>query len=150
MTNAAAVIGLTYDGTDIQQNPIGIFLEIVRGLAEGPTVRGSDTVVPGLTGRIARNRTADVWTIDLEGWVAGTGVDEDAQRSDFVTLRATLGTLFDPTRAPADLVATLEDGSTLTIVARPLPTPLWGQQVPSMAKIAYQLEAVSDWVVGGS
>lgn len=73
MSNPVATIGLTYGGTDIQQNPIGIFLEIVRGLSESPSVRGTDTIVPALAGRIARNRMSDVLRIELVGLVAGSG-----------------------------------------------------------------------------
>jgi hypothetical protein len=147
MTNPAAVIGLTFDGTDIQQNPIGIFLEIVRGLNEGPSVRGTDTVVPGLTGRIARNRIADRWEIELQGYVGGIDTDEDGQRADFRTLVNTIKALFDPTAMPAALVAMLEDGSEATIQARTMPTTVWDQVVPSMARISIQLEAVEDWVI---
>lgn len=72
MANPAASIPLTFGGTDLQQNPIGIFLQL-KNPNDGPSVRGSDTTVPGLTGRIARSRIGDRWTIDLEGLVAGTG-----------------------------------------------------------------------------
>lgn len=73
MTNSYATIPLTFGGTDVQQNPIGIFLEIYRGLNEVPSVRGIDTVVPGLAGRIARNRVVGVLAIELRGMVRGTG-----------------------------------------------------------------------------
>lgn len=249
MANPAAVVGLTFGGTDIQQNPIGIFLEIVEGLNEGPSVRGSDTVVPGLAGRIARNRVADRWDIELRGLVAGTGnevqsvtitgaptggtftltysgqttaaiawnasaatvqaalvalnnigagnvvarggpfpatavtVDfigtlaatdvvqmtgsavgltggtpvltiatvsaggatEAIQRAHFRYLADIVAGLFDPTALPASLVATMEDGTTRTILARTLPTVLWNQLEPSLAKVSIQLEAVEDW-----
>lgn len=147
MTNAVAVIGLTFDGTDIQQNPLGIFLEIVRGLNEGPSVRGTDTVVPARPGRIARNREADVWRIELRGYISGIDTDEEGQRADFRTLVNIIKTLFDPTSMPAPLVATLEDGSEATIQARALPSPVWDQVVPSMARLSIELEAVEDWVI---
>lgn len=147
MTNAAAVIGLTFDSTDIQQNPIGIFLEIKRGMYEGPEVRGSDTVVPSRTGRIARNRVADRWVIELEGYVAGRGATEAAQREHFLDLVDIVRALFDPTSLPATLSAEMQDGGTRTIEARTLPTVLWDQVVPSMARVSVQLEAVEDWVV---
>lgn len=147
MSSPAAVIGLSFAATDLQQNPFGIFLEIVRGLGEGPSVRGKDTIVPALTGRIARNRKADTWRIELVGWVAGQGATEAIQRSDFADLRAQLLALFDPTNAPAALVATTENGDTWTIQARTLPGKMWDQQVPSMARLSVELEAVADWVV---
>lgn len=147
MTNAAAVIGLTYDGTDLQNNPIGIFLELVRGLSETPRVRGVDTIVPSLAGRVVRNRVADGFVVELRGYISGTGVDEAAQRAEFRSLVTGLRTLFDPTRDPADLIATLEDGSTATCSARPLPTMVYDQRVPAMAVLSVELESVdADWV----
>lgn len=148
MSNPAAVIALTYAGTDVQQNPIGIFLEIARGLNEVAEVRGSDTVVPGLAGRVSRNRVADRRTIELRGLVAGSGATEAAQRSSFRTLVNTVRTLFSPTAAPANLVATLENGTTGTIAARTLPTLLWDQLGPSVARVSIELESVApDWTV---
>jgi hypothetical protein len=112
---------------------------------EGPEVRGTDTIVPGLTGRIARNRVGDRWLIELEGMVAGTGATEALQRSSFLALADTVRTLFDPTAMPATLSALMQDATTRTIEARTLPTILWDQQVPSMARVNIQLEALADW-----
>jgi hypothetical protein len=152
VTNPVAVIGLTYDGTDVQANPMGVFLELVHGLNETGRVRGLDTIVPALGGRVIRNRVADGFTVELRGYVSGTGVDEEAQRANFRFLVNTLRALFDPTRDPADLVATLEDGSTATCSARPLPTMVWGDQiVPSMAVLSVELESGDeDWVIAAS
>ena len=72
MSSPVAVIGLTVGGTDVQVID-GIFLQIVRGLNESPEVRGIDTIVPGLAGRIARNRKADRLVIELRGHVMGAG-----------------------------------------------------------------------------
>jgi len=149
MSNAVAVIGLTYGGTDVQQNPIGIFLEIIHGLNEVPSVRGVDTVVPGLAGRIARNRVTDVLTLELQGMVAGNGSDEATQREDFRDLVTTLRALFDPT-VTATLVATPEDGGTWTIAARTL-NIIWNQIVPSLAMVNIQLESVApDWTIAAA
>lgn len=148
MANPAATIPLTFGGTDLQQNPIGIFLEIVDGLLGTASVRGTDTVVPGLTGRIARNRTGDTRRIELRGLVAGNGATEALQQSDFWTLAATLRTLFDPTASPASLVATLPNGTTATILARTLPTMMWDQIVPSLARVTIELESVApNWTI---
>jgi hypothetical protein len=46
MSNAAAVIGLTFGGSDVQNGTFGIFLEIRSGLVGGVSVRGTDTIVP--------------------------------------------------------------------------------------------------------
>lgn len=147
MTNAVAVIALTYAATDIQHSDFGIFLEIVRGLNETPTVRGEDTIVPGDPGRTAGSRVNDVIGIELRGYVRGVGVDEAGDRSAFATNRAAFRALFASNRARANLVATLEDGSTATISARPLPGGLWDQIVPGMAKVSIELEGYDDWVI---
>lgn len=146
MSNPAAVIALTYDVVDIQEDPIGTFLQLIRGLAEGPSVRGADIIVPGRVGRIEAGRIGDTWRLELAGLVAGVGAAEVEQRADFATRRAALRALFDPARGAADLAATLEDGTLWTIRARPLPGPLWDQIVPSMARVSYELEALGDWV----
>lgn len=148
MTTPVAVVGLTYDGTDVQDADLGLFLEIVKGLNETPEVRGTDTTVPGLDGRIPRNRVTDRLAIELRGMLMATGMDESAQRSDFATMRQQVRMLFDPTKMPADLVAELEDGSTATISARPLPTLLWRQGPPGYAELSVELESVDpDWVI---
>lgn len=138
---APAIIGLTYDGgsTDIQAVP-GIFLEIAQGLDELPEVRGVDTVVPSLPGRVAGSRVLDRLSILLEGVV--TGATESDYRASMLALRA----LFDPTLALRDLVATLEDGSTATVSARSVSiaaarTSRWSSTV------SVELEALSDWSV---
>lgn len=148
MANPAASIGLTFGGTDLQQNPIGIFLEIVEGLAGTATVRGTDTVVPGLAGRIARNRQPDTRRIELRGLVAGTGATEALQQDSFWDLVATLRALFDPTDSPASLVATLPNGTTATILARTLPTMVWDQTLPALARVTIELESVAPtWTI---
>lgn len=122
MTSPVAAIGVTYDGTDLQQSDLGLFLEIVTGLWEGPEVRGQDVVVPSLAGRIPRNRVGDYRRIELRGHVQGQGADTDARRTDYVGKLDILVDLFDPTRDPAALVATMPDGTQRTIDCRPLPS----------------------------
>ena len=143
---SVAVIGLTYGGTDIQDLD-GIYMEIIRGLAERPSVRGSDTVVPGLAGRIRRSRVNDLLTIELRGWVRGSGADESEQRSDFATNRLNFRTIFNPTLGDQDLVATLEDGTTATISAQASDRTIWNQVVPSFAEVSVELDSIDpDWV----
>lgn len=141
-----AVIALTYAGTDIQDVD-GIFLEITKGLAEGPDVRGADVIIPGLDGRLARPRRADITKIELHGWVRGVDTDESGDRSDFADNRAAFSALFDPTAAPADLVASLENGDTATISARTLPTILFQNVVPSFAEVNVELEGLGTWII---
>lgn len=141
MTNAVAVIGLTYATVDIQASDFGIFLEIERGLNEPPSVRGVDLIVPSRAGRIVRNRVGDALAIELRGYVMGT------DRSDFRTNALAVRALFDSTAEPADLVATLEDSSTATIAARAL-NSVWNQITPEIAEVSIEMESVSpDWVV---
>lgn len=146
-TSITPVSDLTYADTDLQDLD-GIFLEIVRGLAERPSVRGSDTVVPGRAGRIRRNRVNDTLQIELRGWVCGSGVGEAAQRADFVANRTAFRTLFDPTAGDRTLSATLEDGSTATISAAAMEGIIWNQIVPTYAEVSVKLESVDpDWVI---
>lgn len=146
-TTIAPVKDLTYGGTDIQDLR-GIYLEIVSGLAEPPSVRGADTVVPGRPGRIRRNRVADTQPIELRGWVCGDGDGEAAQRADFATNRAAFRALFSPTAGDRVLSCTLEDGSTATINASALAATIWNQIVPTYAEVSVRLESVDpDWVI---
>jgi hypothetical protein len=78
VTNPVAVIGLTFSGTDLQTADFGVFLEILRGLNERPAARGVDLVVPSRAGRIVRNRVGDTLTIELRGYVMGTGTPATA------------------------------------------------------------------------
>lgn len=148
MTNAVAVVGLVYDTVDLQASDFRLFLEIERGLNEPVEVRGRDTLVPGRAGRIARARVADRLDIELRGFVFGAGANETAQRSDFAALRQIVRNLFDPRKMPVNLVATLENGTTATIAARPLPGILWQKVIPTHYRISVPLESVApDWAI---
>lgn len=147
MSNNVAVIGLTFNGTDLQASDFGIFLEITRGLNESPGVRGVDLVVPARAGRIVRNRKADALSIELRGWVMGAGATEALQRIDFRTNAKAVRALFDPKAEPAALVATLEDSTTATIAARTL-NSMWEQADPWTAAVSIELESVApDWTI---
>lgn len=142
----AATIGLVYAGQDLQKLDLGYFLEIVSGLNEPPSVRGNDIVVPGLAGRITRNRINDVVHIELRGIVTdwrGHGASPKASwRANVQAIRNT----FKPTAAPALLVASLEDGTTASITARPL-NIVWVENVQSLqAGVSVELEGYGDWV----
>jgi hypothetical protein len=152
MTSAVATVGLTYDSADLQASDLSVFLEIIHGLAEPPSVRGSDTIVPGLAGRIEGNRIHDVLMIELEGFVRAdeSEVGTDDARASFATNRATVRSLFDTDRARAALIATLEDGTQLSIMARPL-NAIWNTVIPSeFATVSISLEGYGDWEPLGS
>lgn len=146
MSSPVAVIGLTFRGTDIQDLD-GLFLEITGGLDELPEVRGEDTVVPGLAGRVSQNRIADRRELELEGYVRGVGADEEGDRSAYRTNVIAMQALFDPTLDPGELVASLEDGSTATINARAL-NIVGAQKMPSFKLVSVKLESVDpNWVI---
>lgn len=153
MTSAVASIGVSYSGTDLQDADLGVFLEIVSGMAaDGLDVRGVDVVVPGLTGRIARGRRLDTRRIELRGHVMGQGSTQDDRQADYRDSMDALAALFDPSASPDSLVLTMEDSSTRTIEARPLPGMMVEVVVPSeFAYVSIVLESVSPtWVPGGS
>ncbi len=153
MTSAVATIGLTYDGVDLQTGDLQVFFQIEHGLAEGPSVRGSDVVVPARAGRIEGNRINDVLVIELVGFVRADPAETTTSgaRDSFAANRALVRTLFATNRARADLVATLEDGTQLTISARPMPGMIWTSPIPSeFANVSIELEAYDDWTAVGS
>jgi hypothetical protein len=149
VSNAAAVIGLTFGGSDVQNGTFGIFLEIKSGLVGGVSVRGTDTIVPGLAGRIVRNRKRDRRVIELRGFVTGNAgsTSESSQRSSFRDKWQALEAIFDVSAAaPANLVATLEDGTTATIACRTLDILPGDQPVPTFQEVSVELESVvPDW-----
>ena len=147
MSTPVAVIGLTFGGEDIQTSDLGIFLTIVEGLEFIGNVRGKDVVVPAADGRVARNRRFDTLPIVLEGHVRGDGIDTEARRADYRTNVRTIRTLFDPTDDPADLVATLEDGSVWTVAARTQNVMKDEKVVSEWADYSIELEAVERWSV---
>lgn len=146
MTSAIAPIGLAYDGVDVQTSDLQIFLEIIWGTT--PSVRGSDVIVPGLAGRIEGNRINDLLVIPLEGLVRANPATTTTAtaRASFRDNVQTVRSLFAPNRARANLVATLEDGTTATISARPLPGIIVAEVIASeVARISIELEAYGDW-----
>jgi hypothetical protein len=148
VSNAAAVIGLTYNGTDLQRSDFGIFLEIRSGLHDGLKVRGTDTIVPGFTGRIARIRKGDVRDVELRGYITGNagGATEASQRSSFRDMWQTLDALFSPSGGVADLVASLEDGTTKTLSCRATDILPGNQPVPTFQEVSITLQSTTpDW-----
>lgn len=144
---------LVANGVDLTRSDGRILGRVVRGLNELPEVRGKDTVVPALAGRVPRNRIADRLLIEWEGMVMGAGSTEQDQREDFRDIVDSLRALMDPTSDPYELVVTLEDGSTTrSITARPI-NIVWGDDdIPSYRVASLQWESVdaTDWGVGGS
>lgn len=150
MTSGVASIGVTYDGTDLQDSDLGIFLQIVVGLDDGAEVRGQDTVIPYLDGRLARPRRFDRRRIVLEGIVQGSGSTRELGMADYRANRRTLAQLFDNARDPATLRLVLEDGDITRCEARPLSIEANEVVQSQFAYISVELEAVSDWEGLGS
>ncbi|MFZ0324742.1 MAG: fibronectin type III domain-containing protein [Actinomycetes bacterium] len=151
MANAVATIGLTYRGTDVQEafnGSAAIFLEIVRGLNEHPSVRGMDLTVPGRVGRIQGTRVKDMRLVELRGIVMGaTGATE---LTTFRTKVLAFQTLFDPTLS-GSLIATLEDGSTLTLTNVRTLNLVWDEIAPAFARVSVELETSSpNWTTGAA
>lgn len=147
MTSALAVIGLTFDGTDVQ-DVNGLHLVITQGLGDSPTVRGTDVTVPGAAGQTARPRKFHERRILLGGpdsFVRGDGATEADRRADYRTNVRAMLTLFDAAAAPADLVATLEDGDTATIACRTLSVATVELVPGEWAAVSIELLALEDW-----
>jgi hypothetical protein len=142
--------GISYRGTSCVTTASGqlrICLRLTRGLHSGLDVRGRDTVVPGLAGRVPRNRVKDRRLLEIEGEVMGVGSTEAARLADFESAMATLAGLFDPSLAAGALVVMLQGGGTATISARTLPETIEGDDgLPGYRRVSYRLEATSpDW-----
>ena len=93
---------LVADGTELQTVSGGYWFEISEGgLDSHPEVRGVDTIIPGRSGRVARDRVADSRTVILHGVCWGDG---STPRTSYRTRMDTLRGIFSPTAAPFDLV----------------------------------------------
>lgn len=146
MANPGWSTNLTANGVDLTTSDNRIMLRLVRGLDDLAEVRGKDVIVPGLTGRIIRNRVKDRLVVEAAGWVMGTGVGEAAQRADFRAIVDEIRALMDPTLSPYAIVAILEDASTRTIMARPT-NVVWGDDnLPSFRMLSCEWESVDpEW-----
>lgn len=151
MTNPAAAVPLTYDGSDLQAANLTIFLEIRRGLNEVPSVRGRDTVVPVLAGRIARSRVVDVLAIELYGLICAdpTISDPDLAAASYYANWASVRALFASDRDPANLVATVGLADQV-ISARPQNIITVREQPGVFAIVSIELEGLGDWAAAGS
>jgi len=152
MAHAAVATAIVANGTDLTRSDGRLIFYVTRGLDEVPEVRGEDTIVPSLNGRIPRSRRLDRFPIEAMGWVMGAGSGETAQRTDFVSLMESLRDLMNPVVDPYNIVVTREDGTTRTITARPL-NIVWDPIViPTFRSGTLQWESVdaADWGVAGS
>lgn len=152
MSNAleAVFTSLTYKGTDLQRSDLTVHLDVTLGVDEPVEVRGEDTIVPALAGRIPRNRVGDRLVIELTGWVQGTGATEDLRLASFRNLSDELRLLFDPRDAPGTLAGTTWDGATREIEARSNGMRWGPHNVFGVRQLIVVMESVDpDWS-GGS
>jgi hypothetical protein len=144
--NLVPITGLTFAGTSLMRDD-GVFLMLKKGAGEIPSVRGVDTIVPGLTGRVFRNRVADRLVLELEGYVQGQEDPDDHDPTEpeaYYDLVDELVELFDPAADPAALSGTWPDGSIRSIDCRVVAPLLWDEVIHGrLAKLNVALESVS-------
>lgn len=146
----ATLTDLTFGGADLQRADLSIHLDIVSGLNDGKRVRGTDTVIPSMRGRVARNRIADGRDIILAGWLQGTGSSEANRLASYQNLRDEVEAIFDPEDAPATLVGQAQDGTWREIDCRTV-SIVWDPAVINgVGQLSISLDAAeADWTVTG-
>lgn len=152
MTTALSTVPVTYDSVDVQVPDTGIYLEIIKGFNEPPSVRGVDTIIPSAEGRAEGLRVFDTLKIELFGWVrhAASITDLDGQYASFASNRQVVRSLFATDRLRAVLAVIDESGNEYTIDARPVNT-IWTQRVRSLwYNVSIELEGYGDWAAAGS
>jgi hypothetical protein len=140
-------VTITFRGQDLLAD--GLKLNLTVGYAEPVSVRGTDTTVPSLAGRIARGRVADVRSLRIEGYIAANTAEEWRAATD------TFSEIFDTRLGPGVLQIDegylgLPDGDVATINARTLNAV--GAAIQAGKRLQFwsiELESVDpDWVVG--
>lgn len=142
MTSPLAVVGLTWDGHDIQRPDLNVFFEITEGLDDLPEVRGEDQIIPFRPGRLPGLRLPHRRVIVATGHVMGPA--DATAKGAFRAYVDELKGWMDPTVGEKVMVATLEDGSTrwITCAARNiLPGEGWASEYRAFS---LEWEAVSD------
>lgn len=143
---------LKFNDVELQRDDLTVHLEIIRGLDELPSMRGADTVIPHLEGRVDRLWVADTLDVELEGFVQGDGATEALRRASFRTLMEELKVLFFP-----GIVGTLSglgaDGQTYILNdVKAISEPLrWGpQDIPGYKVLNVLLVSnIPSWGVEG-
>lgn len=138
MTSPVAVVGLEWDGYDVQRSDLDVFLEITEGLDELPELRSFHQVIPFRHGRRSDDPHADHRVLVLTGLLSGPSGNERAGYRGYVD---EVKAAFSPLRKNRVLVATLENGSQRWIRATPRdtkPVPI----VPGASR--YSIELIAD------
>ena len=97
-------MGLSYRSVDLQTD--NIKMDLYRGYFEPPEVRGEDDVIPGAPGRDEMGREVDRLLLRIEGYVIGTGADEEERQQSWHTATMALMATLDRTLASGVLVVT--------------------------------------------
>lgn len=147
---------LTVGGLELRDLSAGYWFEIING---GPddiaTVRGTDDIVPGASGRASGAWAKDVRTLRLHGIVAGEATESVTAAESFRTRMDALVAKMDPT-ALVDVVAYapylgLASGKTATLSdCRPqniTGNPSYGDEVREMILELQSIDSPPDWVV---
>ncbi len=147
MTSAVATADFSFGGTDITDLD-GIILDRFErgGPGELPITDGKDDPVPGADGVFVRNRRKRTRTIELKGWVFGTGSTVTDQIKDYWDNRESVESIFAPDDHD-DLVALLRNGRTATIDAWPVSID-FDQRAPMAARVSIVLLSTEpDWTI---
>ena len=104
------------------ENP-DICIDLIEGYQLPVSVRGTDYIVPKLTGRQAGNRRADLLIIPLAGFIRGSGADTTERLETFNDNVTALMAVMDPSLGLGTLKLSLgylglPVGSEATIEAR--------------------------------
>lgn len=102
------LIGLTFDGYQLQRPDLDIIFQVTDGLDTLPATRGADAIIPFRQGRLAQTHLADTRHIVATGWIGGSGTTPRASYRAYVDK---LKSHLDPSADPRMLVVRLEDGS---------------------------------------
>jgi hypothetical protein len=130
---------------DLQPPDFSMFLEITAGLDDTAPVRGEDQVIPFRRGLALSSHFADARPIILTGFVQDTDADApETYRTAFDLLKA----LFSPTSGLGRLTATLEDGTTRHILARPVNIIAGNQDSRGFREVSIELSALDPYWYG--
>lgn len=148
---------LAADGHDLRRVNGSVYFWIVNGwLDTSAEVRGQDSVVPGLEGRVVRNRQKDRRVVEIRGQIDGSHVTPTGADAAFLALLQELQPLlFDRSADPWPLVAAdgykgLGVGETATISVRTINIVPDATQLSWRRIYSIELECVAsppDWVI---
>lgn len=145
---------LTYDGTELRRSDKSVRFYITTGWVDVPAdIRGTDTIVPGLSGRTRRPKVRDTRTVILSGMIM------HAEPSGLLAIQEELGDLWRADAAPANLVVTgpylgLDPGETATLLCATVNVAVADSELAFMRRYSWELVSLDtppEWVfVGGS